>query len=112
MDFAMTPLAPRPAPEHRPDLRPAADAAGTQRLTRTALPPAAAAPPPSPLQAALVGRALLEARAPGAADPVERVLKPFGVGMLPHRDPGEPAAATASDGRASSDPVARPHGEG
>lgn len=109
MDISAPSLVPRVVA----DLRPTADAAAT---VRTTAPPAAVAvgpavPPTSPTQEALVARGLLDAQsvepvgqpdpAGGPPDPTRpkappRVLKPWGVPMLPfeeHRRPGEPEAA-------------------
>jgi len=77
------------APHYLPDLRPTADAAALRDDTRPpgnlALPGLAL--PPGPGQTTAVSRGLLVAE-PGPVDqtePVGRVLKPFGMPMLPDR---------------------------
>jgi len=91
------------APRHIPDLRPSADAAGLRHQSR---PPGGIALPGLPLppgasQSVAVSRALLVADG-GAGDQVaapERVLKPYGVQMLPGAEP-QPRAPTAADPQA------------
>jgi hypothetical protein len=91
---------PAAAPRAAPDLRPASDAQASARQDR---PPAALAPahpPPCPAQQALALRGLLS-EGPGAVEPVRRVLKPFGVEMLPaerRRDGDGPARRGAGEG--------------
>ncbi len=119
MDISLPPLAPRAVP----DLRPSADVAASARaaLPAPALPSAAAGVPPAyALQGALVALGLLDPRAvspSGAIDaagdtlpdrgpdrPPPRVLKPWGVPMLPAEErrapqaemrPGQPAGLDA-----------------
>jgi hypothetical protein len=124
MDVSWTPLAPRPVP----DLRPSADLAASARAEEPApgLPPSAAGvPPASAAQRALVARGLLDPRAvspTGAADPAgearpddpqrppPRLLKPWGVPMLPTEekrageDP-EPSAEGVQTDEASAAPA-------
>lgn len=87
-----------PAPQVMPDLRPAADAAASARQDR---PPAALAPAhplPCPALQAHALRSLLSSEGagtggPDAVDPPRRLLKPFGIEMLPSERRCEEARA-------------------
>jgi len=73
-------------PRHVPDQRPAADAAASRRIDR---PTGTAATPAVPVVAPAAtysGPQASAATQPGAVQPVERVLKPYGVTMLPVSD--------------------------
>jgi len=94
------PLAPtgQPPPTHVADLRPVAGAAALARDPRGA--GAAASVLPAPVtQIAEVSRSLIAStadEAPAALARAERVLRPWGVAMLPATpddDPGKPATA-------------------
>lgn len=108
LDLTMTTPTPvrMPAPQMIADKRPTADAAAMARNPRPETPMALpAVPPPSATQKAEVNRSLMGTTVipgvsePNAVTPAERVLKPFGVTMLPHRAPdssaGNPAAGEA-----------------
>lgn len=92
MDFTTsTGAAPALPPAPRPvaDLRPAADAAATARITKPEL-PVAMPTPPATSQMAEVSRSMLgsgiDADASTKIAPVqmpERTLKPYGISMLP-----------------------------
>ncbi|GGL64957.1 hypothetical protein [Wenxinia marina] len=89
-------------PRHTMDLRPAADAAA---IARDPLPDAPlgvpAALPPQTAQVAAVSRALLDGSAdagPAPVRPPERVLKPWGIQMLP-RAPDEGTGPTPDAAR-------------
>lgn len=82
-----------PLPVVRPDLRPAADAAAVARDPRPDLP----MPIPASLaQTAVVAQSRLSASdgrmTVQGVERAERVLKPYGVKMLPERDTPSPAA--------------------
>lgn len=106
MDVSSPALAPRVLP----DLRPVADAAATARLVRPeaalAVPPV---PAPSPTQAGLVSRSVLESdrdlRRPGEEPP--RVLKPWGVSMLPAEGRQPQARPPCRDGAEREGPGGR-----
>ncbi|TNC52897.1 hypothetical protein FHG66_00970 [Rubellimicrobium rubrum] len=100
MDISVTSVAPR----HVADLRPTADAAATARITAPplAIAQAPVVAPASPQQGALVVKGLIEAgvavgSASGATatetkNAPPRVLKPFGLHMLPYNEPRHEAA--------------------
>lgn len=100
MDISVTSVAPR----HVADLRPTADAAATARITAPplAIAQAPVVAPASPQQGALVLKGLIEAGAAvGSASGATvnetrnappRVLKPFGLHMLPYNEPRHEAA--------------------
>lgn len=93
------PLAPtaQPPPIHAADLRPAADAAALMRDPRAAAAITSVLPAPVN-QLAEVSRSLIAStagEAPSAVALAERVLKPWGVTMLPatpEDDPGKAAS--------------------
>jgi hypothetical protein len=119
MDISSPSLVPRAVA----DLRPAADAAATARIVA---PPAAlaqgpAVAPVSPAQGGLVARGFLEPRPvspAGAVDgsgqapdhPVPRVLKSWGVPMLPAEEETTPPHGRAGGPEASSEARARKAG--
>lgn len=87
MDTGLT-LSLLPAPQVMPDLRPAADAAASARQDRPPATLAPAHPLPCPALQAHALRSLLSSEGagtgqPDAVDPPRRVLKPFGIEMLP-----------------------------
>lgn len=92
------PLAPtgQPPPIHAADLRPTADAAALMRDPRAAVATTSVLPAPV-TQMAEVSRSLIAStagEAPSAVARAERVLKPWGVTMLPatpEDDPGKSA---------------------
>ena len=94
------------------DLRPAADAAATARVDRPPLAVAPAIPfaPASLSQEGLVAQNVLDPETVSAADalvkPPERVLKPWGIPMLPSDRPKEETqtedTARATDGKAAT----------
>lgn len=99
------------APRYVQDLRPAADAAALANDNR---PPAATAGMagalplptlPAPVsQIGAVSRSMLSADAPAATDApqaVSRVLKPYGVAMLPAEVPRDDAQRPAAGGAAA-----------
>lgn len=80
-DVALTPLAQAPVPIPQADLRPTADAAA---LVRDPQPYVPMPLPASNGQMGAVTESKVSASREGqAADPTERVLKPYGVTMLP-----------------------------
>jgi hypothetical protein len=96
--------APQSAPLHLADRRPAADAAALARdpSPDLPLPPVAPTVPPSSVQGAAVTRSLLAAGAAEgvpAVPPVERVLKPYGITMLPSEAARARAEAAARAGQ-------------
>lgn len=125
MDVSTSSLVPRLVP----DLRPSADVAASARLSNPApaLPAAAAGlAPASPAQGALVARGLLdpravtptgavdttgEAAARAPAEPPPRVLKPWGVPMLPteeRRTRDEPRPEEGPEGGEAAPPGEAP----
>ena len=113
MDISLSSIAPRVVA----DLRPAADAAATGRIDR---PPAALAlasgvAPAALSQEGLVARGFME---PAGPSPVaatsesslevgqgpKRVLKPWGVPMLPYEDPNDDASREARHRGSGPDP--------
>ena len=92
MDFTTSTVAapaPQPAPRAIADMRPAADAAATARITKPEL-PVAMPTPPATSQVAEVSRSMLgsgvDVDASTRIAPVqmlERTLKPYGISMLP-----------------------------
>ena len=94
MDSPILTVGPALAPTHHPDLRPTADAAAVARDTTPDVPLAI---PATQAQNGAVNEARIADAGRRAADgdrPVERVLKPFGVIMLP--DGPQRTAAEAS----------------
>ncbi|MBW7921361.1 MAG: hypothetical protein H3C51_04590 [Rubellimicrobium sp.] len=91
----------QPPPQVAADLRPAADAAALVRDPRPAV--AAASVLPAPLaQLAEVSRSLVAVAAeegPPAVRQAQRVLKPWGVTMLPATDDDHPRRAATATGR-------------
>lgn len=89
--------APQPTPNVQPDVRPTADAAAIARDTNPNLPMAI---PASMAQSGAVNAARMadETGTISGAAPTERVLKPYGVAMLPET-PNSPAQSdeTAAD---------------
>lgn len=99
-------------PRHTADLRPAADAAALARQPQPHLPlgPAAASQPPQSGQVAAISRALLDTSDTSKFPPLKeppRVLKPYGIEMLPHRpdDPPDEASASPIDREAAPEPL-------
>jgi hypothetical protein len=112
MDISMPPLAPRAAP----DLRPAADAVASARITRPAATMVVADPALiSATQMGLVNQSLIGTEAQGVArvqkvEAVERVLKPFGVSMLPSREKREHEAPEGEEAGMGPGTDAAEHG--
>ena len=103
--------APQAAPRAIADMRPAADAAATARITKPEL-PVAMPTPPATSQVAEVSRSMLGT----GLDPdssirispvemIERTLKPYGISMLPKSSEAAAAATrteTAAKGAADT----------
>lgn len=126
MNISAFPLAgtgAQPAPQHMPDMRPAADAAALNRTSEPLLPvaalPVAALPvPPTATQAGAVNRAMLgaspatEGKASDPMPPVDkaaRTLKPYGITMLPDdssRSQETGHGATPDDAESTPDAMA------
>ena len=103
MDSPILMMGPNVAPTHKPDLRPTADAAA---IARDPIPDIPLPIPPTQLQKGAVNEARISDAARRAADgdkPVERVLKPFGVIMLPD-GPQRSAAEAGESAREASKP--------
>jgi hypothetical protein len=106
MDFSASTVAAPAAPRPVTDMRPAADAAATARITKPAL--AVAMPtPPANSQVAEVSRSMLRADTGAEGDVgdriapvtmIERTLKPYGISMLP-----KSAEEAAKDAQADRD---------
>ena len=103
-------------PRHTMDLRPAADAAAIARDPRPHAPLGVpAALPPQTTQVAAVSRALLDGSADAGFPPLkapERVLKPWGIQMLPHapddrKEPSPEVAPQAPDDGEEAGPAPR-----
>lgn len=82
LDVALNPAAPNTVPTYIADTRPSADAAALARDPRPHIPLPI---PASTAQMAMVTAAKLGAR-PSDGKEVERVLKPYGVTILPYRE--------------------------
>jgi len=107
LDVSLSSIAPRVVP----DLRPAADAAATARLDRppAAFGLAADVAPASLVQEGLVTQGFMEVAGPAPVAALdgssqtsrqapERVLKPWGIPMLPDEESAEAAEESASEG--------------
>jgi hypothetical protein len=113
MDFSSSMVAApvtMPAPKIVPDMRPAADAAATVRITKPEL-PLGNPTPPANSQVAAVSRSMLgsgkglelETGSPIApVTEVERTLKPYGISMLPQSLEQANAQATATKAETDS----------